>query len=180
MSIPGDKNPFTDMTGANCAEGQSGPVWFLAGGPGATPPTRLCTVPAGKALFFPLVNAFFGSGVFDCDPTVPGVICNLATLRAAAAASMDAVALHAEIDGKPLQRLNDQRVTSPAFAITYPENGSQGVAAGTYSPNVGDGYWLMLAPLRPGAHSLHFRADITGGPFAPGVIEATYHLTVAP
>src|SRR5215831_17578658 len=31
MSIPSDKNPNLDPTGAHCAEGQIGPVWFLAG-----------------------------------------------------------------------------------------------------------------------------------------------------
>src|SRR4029078_3606185 len=31
MSIPMEKNPANDTTGINCAENQSGPVWFLAG-----------------------------------------------------------------------------------------------------------------------------------------------------
>ena len=31
LSIPGPVNPNLDTTGANCAQGQSGPVWFLAG-----------------------------------------------------------------------------------------------------------------------------------------------------
>src|SRR4029077_20020533 len=31
LSIPGPVNTNLDTTGANCAQGQSGPVWFLAG-----------------------------------------------------------------------------------------------------------------------------------------------------
>lgn len=180
LSLPADKNPFTDTTGANCAEGQSGPVWFLAGAPGDAPPTRLCTVPTGKALFFPILNAVFGSSIFDCEPTVPGVTCNLATLYGAAAGAVDAVTMSVEIDGKSIRDLNGRRVASPAFTVTYPQDSSTGVASGSYSPNVTDGYWLMIAPLRPGAHTLHFKGAFTGGPFAGALIEVTYQLTVAP
>src|SRR5215211_1598771 len=47
-SIPLDRNPAADETGENCDEGQSGPVWFLAGTFGG-PNERVCTIPAGKA-----------------------------------------------------------------------------------------------------------------------------------
>lgn len=181
LSIPAATNPATDTTGANCGESQSGPVWFLAGtfgGPAAV--IRHCNVPAGKALFFPLENGVFGAGVGDCEPTAPGVVCNLATLRMAAAASMDALTLEASLDGKPLDDLHGQRVQSPVLTLTYPPGNVVGVAQGTYAPNVVDGYWLMLAPLRDGGHTLHFKAKVTGGVFAGTVIEVTYHLTVAP
>ncbi len=55
LSEPKATNPVIDPNGADCAEGQSGKVWFLAGSP--TPVTRNCTVPAGKALFFPVINS---------------------------------------------------------------------------------------------------------------------------
>ena len=35
MGIPTPNNPIPDKTGANCAQQQSGPVWFLAGSNGA-------------------------------------------------------------------------------------------------------------------------------------------------
>jgi hypothetical protein len=179
LSIPATTNPALDTTGAECGEGQAGPVWFLAGTFGGSV-TRSCTVPVGKALFFPIVNGFFGAGVFDCFPTVPSVTCNLTTLRVAAAASMDAVTLEAHIDGKLLPNLSGQRVQSPEFTITYPDDNVFGIQSGTYVPNVADGYWLMLAPLSAGAHTIHFKGEITGGVFAGTVIEATYHLTVEP
>src|SRR5690242_6912625 len=31
LSIPIDKNPLKDNTGKDCSQGQSGPIWFLAG-----------------------------------------------------------------------------------------------------------------------------------------------------
>src|SRR5262249_7983648 len=55
LSIPAATNPNLDTTGANCGMGQAGPVWFLAGAFGGTF-TRFCTVPAGKALFFAILN----------------------------------------------------------------------------------------------------------------------------
>jgi len=186
LAIPAATNPaLEETTGAHCAEGQAGPVWFLAGTFGGEPVTRQCTVPAGKALFFPLANGLFGAGVLDCEPTGAGS-CNLVTLRAAAAASMDAVELHASLDGEPLPRLLHQRVQSPVVTLTYPEDNLAtvltGVAipGGTYTPHVVDGYWLLLAPLSPGAHTLSFKAEITGGVFAGFVADVTYHLTIGP
>jgi hypothetical protein len=71
-------------------------------------------------------------------------------------------------------------VQSPVFSVTLPEGNVVGtdVPSGTYAPMVADGYWLMLVPLSAGAHTIHFKGSITGGPFAGTVIEVTYDLTV--
>jgi hypothetical protein len=59
---PTSKNPFLDVTGVNCAVGQSGHVWFLAGtffvGPATSPVVRTCTIPAGERLFFSVGSSF--------------------------------------------------------------------------------------------------------------------------
>ena len=120
LSIPAATNPILDETGANCTEGQIGQVWFLAGSFGGTF-DRVCTVPPGKALFFVILNAAFGAAVGDCEPTNPGVPCDVTALRAAAAASLDSVTIEASIDGVPLLNLNDYRVQSPVFSVTLPE-----------------------------------------------------------
>ena len=180
LSIPAATNPVLDETGAHCAEGQSGPVWFLAGSFFGGTFERTCTVPPDKALFFPIVNAAFGAAVFDCEPTQPGVPCNITALRAAAAASMDPVTIEASIDGVPVPQLRDFRVQSPVFSVTLPEGNVVAVPSGTYAPMVSDGYWLMLAPLSAGAHTIHFKNEITGGPFAGTATEVTYHLTIGP
>jgi hypothetical protein len=180
LSIPAATNPVLDETGAHCAEGQSGPVWFLAGSFFGGTFERACTVPPDKALFFPIVNAAFGAAVFDCEPTQPGVPCNITVLRAAAAASMDPVTLEASLDGVPVRQLREFRVQSPVFSVTLPEGNVVGVPSGTYAPMVSDGYWLMLAPLSAGAHTIHFKNEITGGPFAGTATEVAYHLTIGP
>ncbi len=177
FSIPLDKNPLLDDTGANCAEGQNGPVWFLSGTGGGSA-TRRCTIPLGKSIFLPVVTVVAGSGVFDCDPTVSGVPCDVPALRTLLASLLDnPTLLEADVDGLPLQNLNAYRAISPEFSITYPANSYTGVAEGTYTPQVCDGYWIMLAPLSAGNHTIRVRGiiDFFGSPFES---EATYNLTV--
>ena len=72
LAIPVANHPLFDKGGCNV--GQSGPVWFLGGKVCSTgdptcdssSATRTCTVPAGKALFFPLLNSFWIQ--FPTDP----------------------------------------------------------------------------------------------------------------
>src|SRR5207253_9640148 len=63
-SLPVDHHPLFDT--AHCSAGQSGKVWFLGASfaPTATGSaqvvaiaTRHCTIPAGTALFFPILNS---------------------------------------------------------------------------------------------------------------------------
>jgi len=60
VSVPVKKSPFIDPTGENCDQGQSGPVWFLAGtfvaeqdqsGAVVGAATRNCNIPVRKAIF---------------------------------------------------------------------------------------------------------------------------------
>src|SRR5437773_9144834 len=51
---PTNTNIATDTSGKYCALDQSGPLWYLAGTAGGAV-VRSCSVPAGKALFFPLI-----------------------------------------------------------------------------------------------------------------------------
>jgi hypothetical protein len=178
LSIPEDINPGFDTTGANCDEGQAGPVWFLAGTFTGGNVTRTCTIPAGKALLFAIWTGLFGSGVFDCDPTVPGVLCNMNALRIASIGSMDQVTLRARLDGMPIRNLRGQRVSSTELTLTIPENNFLDIDPGTYTPQVSDGYWVLLKPLSPGEHILSFGGSITGGPFEGQSYELTYHLTI--
>ena len=50
------------------------------------------------------------------------------------------------------------------------------VPAGTYSPFVGDGFYLMLKPLTPGQHTLRFHGSV---PAASFTVDIVYHLTVS-
>ena len=173
LSIPAATNPNLDPTGANCGEGQTGQVWFLAGTFGGSF-TRTCTVPAGKALLFPILNTVFGQGVGDC--TGPSD-CNVTALRALAAAAEDnPMTLMVSIDGRNVKNLSQFRVTSPVFNYFLPADNILGISSGTYGPLVSDGYWLLLKPLSPGTHTIHFKG-VSNSAFES---EVTYNLTVEP
>ena len=86
--------------------------------------------------------------------------------------------LTCELDGKPVQHFEFYQFESPLFIWgPLPAGNLFGdpvdFPAGLTSPSVSDGYYLMLEPLLPGSHTLHF----TGG--VPGFeLDITYHLTV--
>jgi len=176
LSIPADRNPVTDTTGDFCAEGQSGKVWFLAGTFG-TSETRSCTIPAGKALFFPIINGESSKiqGYGDTEEV----------LREDATATADAITfVEVIVDGKKLQtELQTEpnlgyRVQSGLFTIWLPPDNVLEIPTeeGVSSIAVADGYWIMLAPLSVGEHTIHIHGEV--GSFF--VTEVTYELTVVP
>ena len=166
------QNPVLDTTGDNCATGQSGHVWFLAGtfGTGNPPVTRTCSIPSGRMLFFPVGNGFCAGDGFDfageraCATQFAATLVNYAV----------------EVDGVPIQGLGSNlfdspyRALSPEWDLVLGQDNIFGAPAGTYTPGAGDGVYVMLAPLTPGEHLIHIHADFTTG----GQIDATYHLTV--
>jgi hypothetical protein len=190
---PGSTNPLVDPTGAGCRVGQSGPVFFLVGtnGPGAATRDQ-CTVPAGKGLFFPLLNVFDVHVSCDVAPTLcdtndtPAKIWNDLQNNLGFAAS----GLHATIDKIPVGNLDPAttpyracagpvaRCSAPDFSMTFPGDNLFGLPAGTYAPAVADGFYLLLAPLPPGAHTISFGGSGTfaGGAFS---VDVTYNLTVS-
>lgn len=190
-SLPADHHPLFDT--ADLSTGQSGHVWFLGGtffvnttqtGDFLGVANRSGRVPAGTALFFPLLNA-------ECS-TAEGLGTTEAELRACARGSVDGTtSLKAAIDGHPVHNLFDQRATSPLFTYgPVPANNvfqalGEDVPAGTTSPAAADGYYLMLGPLSVGKHTLHFVAvSVTGqkpdGSPLTTTEDITYHLTVVP
>lgn len=178
MAVPAATNPNLDTTGANCGVGQVGPVWFLAGAFGGSF-NRTCTVPAGKALLLTPLTQLNGSGAFDCEPTAPG-LCNLNSLRALAAAFADnPTTLEVVVDGHRLKNVGRYRIQSPAFSITYPEGAVFGLPSGTLMPNVSDGYWLLLAPLSVGTHTITLMA-VTNPEVGSFPVKVIWHLTITP
>jgi hypothetical protein len=96
--------------------------------------------------------------------------------------------LSCEIDGVPVKNLEQYRVQSPLFTYgPLPEDNvlefwGYTAPAGSTSPAVSDGVFLMLAPLSAGQHTIH----IGGSLFIPEwdnysfVIDVNYKLTVQP
>ena len=169
--FPLETNPLIDTTGELADQGQSGRVWFLAGNIGGTA-VRECTVPPGKLIFFPIIN--FNAFAPEDAPDLEGV-------RFIANVSIDAVdILEVEIDGVPVTDLYAYRGQSPpgGYVQLMPADGLApgfGLVPGDRDPSVTDGYWIMLAPLHPGEHVVHFRGGIT----AVFEVDLTYFLTVS-
>jgi hypothetical protein len=189
-------HPLVDLTGVQCGVRQSGPVWFLGGaffelGTSAlsTIVRNDCTVPSSKALFFPLLNAEC-TEVEGPENGCGGTEQESRTIITSAINGVGSLA--ADVDGVPIQISAEFRVGSadkPTFCVTLPPDdvlsfigeGPGGFDSGThFTPGtscstVDDGYYVMLAPLSKGQHTVHFHGEI---PAASFTLDVTYHLTV--
>jgi hypothetical protein len=193
FGVPKDQNlqnpdPTADP---DCAAGQTGNVWFLSGeigfGPGTLIGQRSCTIHRGVFVFYPLVNCEWDNVGYGGPPTKYTV----SQLRAfcdpnGTTNPINTSTLFATVDGVAVTNLSIYRAVSPVFSYTvppYPNNiqslfgavipGSSWPTT-TVSPAIADGYYLMLAPLAPGPHTLTF------GGGDPSVFreEMTYTITV--
>jgi hypothetical protein len=135
---PCNINPVFDTTGANCGlEQRASPIFFLAGAATTDAVTRTCTVPAGKAIFFPVINVecstveappFFGSNAQELRECATRLI-----------NGVDEGALTALIDGKEVQNRQDFRAQSLFFDFTLPPENFLGLAGVTSGSAVSDG-----------------------------------------
>ena len=168
LSFPVATSPFFDTTGANCGAGQSRPqrVFFLVGSLNSDPVQRdQCVAPAGKALFFPMINRVD----VNVDHQTPR------ELRQEIKPILDAAHdLFATIDEVQVANPRAFRSQSAVFRLNLPDDNLFGLPAGTYRPAVADGYYVLVAPLAPGRHTITF-----GGVDGTGLSQhITYHLTV--
>jgi len=173
FSMPEPINPMIDDTGRNCANNQTGPVWLLAGtGGGAV--SRECTIPSDKGILVPIINV-------ACDSATEPTLDTEAELRACAKADQDTViGKEITVDGLNVGNLDRYRFQSPLFNLTYAENNIAGVAPQT-AKAVSDGFWILLEPLSPGIHEIHFKAllgDLTATGTMNFALDVTYLLTV--
>lgn len=170
LSQPTATNPLLDTTGANCGAGQSGQTWFLAGTLGGPPVTRSCTVPYGKTLVFPILNAAYFA--FTTDPPDQKTE---TFLRSQVTYVEQATNLAAEVDGLPVINPSRYLEKSVIFGVTLPENNIYGLPAGfELNPSVDEGYYVAVQPLTLGSHKIHFHGELPGG----FVTDVTYDLTV--
>lgn len=174
LLFPYSSSPYTDAT--DCNDGQGGPVFFLVGGPG-NPTVRSCTIPAGKALFVPIINV-------ECSSVEPPPFEGLNAQEARGCAASwnggtDIKKLKFTIDGKKVKNLGDFRIQSPYFYFNgMPSSDNFLGAAKTEGYSMSDGYWVMVKPLSPGTHVIHFEGTWTSGPGDGYAQNVTYNLTV--
>ena len=198
LSVPDNKypaqsgnqrvNPLKDTTGAQCSAHQIGDVWFLAGS-WVGPVTRSCTIPAGKALYVPLIdNVYVG---FLSDPPEQ----RTEQFAHSNAACTEPAVISASLDGIPVKDpttffTGSSGSQSPAFNVQMPFGTAQGgpgnlleslgfkikdVPEWFLSPSAEQGYYLFYNALPPGTHTLRWKAS---GCTAGGAQDVTYNLTV--
>jgi hypothetical protein len=178
---PDDSNPVADMTGEICGKNQNhSDVWFLAGTFGGRAERR-CTIPAGKAIFFPIINDLISYAEYNFLVTE-------ADLRAYAKSDLDQATIYnALVDGLELRNLEKYRVQSQLFSFRMPPH-KLGEKFICQSQGISEGYWVFLRPLRVGQHTIHFVGEklkfdeIRHSNFKAGKpkfrVEVTYYLTV--
>jgi len=171
-SFPRADVPFLNTGGTvDVTAHQTGHVWFLAGSNSSPTIRSAMTVPTGVQLFFPManfVNDYPCPSEFGFEPP-PGETLEHFLQRTGNEALdffvPDPTTLFAEIDGVPLKSLAVYRATSDLFHFTADPALSTFLdpcITGSVQDGVSIGYWLLLTPLTPGMHTLHFGAPTFG------------------
>ncbi|MDC3960440.1 hypothetical protein KEG38_41690 [Polyangium jinanense] len=195
FAIPKAENPILD---GPCEGHQMGDVFFLAGNVGGQT-TRACAVPAGKAIFFPIVNSIS----WACPEYVdnPDLTCEMLTSEPVAHDNASSffndyeVTMTLEIDGNAIKDLDDRRAHTATFDDPTPNQAEDvfgticsgpirentcDVPVGSKRIAAADGYWVMLKPLPAGEHEVQFTGKIVLSPDQTFELDVTYNLTVAP
>jgi len=147
--------PYLDPDGRLCDMGQDGPVWFLAGTDGSFVAQRECVVPEGKHLLLPIINMIIHTP-YRVRPGVEVATCD--ELKADIAVNNDhLVSAVVMIDGVLVDDPRRYRVRSngcfPLHAQPIDEEGVVMPSAAS------DGYWLLVAPLPRGRHTISVGAN---------------------
>lgn len=174
-------NPILDTNGMCAHEGQAGPVFYIGGGVTTSGTsnyfTRRVTISSDLYVLFPCIN-YSGENIGRAVPLsaqeLRDEVVILVSLTLEARADVDGVEI-------PADRI--LRLLAPVFSYTVPDGDNIFRYFGLDTPGqivdpaVSDGYWVMLPPLSPGTHVVHFRGVAGPSPFNVGH-DATYYLTV--
>lgn len=161
-TFPRGASPVADTSGAQCAARQDGDVWFLATSDGTAPVARICTIPAGKTLFVPIAGVLERSGNKEPD-------CASMARVAADNLTRHVGAISMSIDGLRIDNLESHRLaTGTCFAL-----GARQVPHVAAKTAVADGWYVMLAPLPAGPHTIAIESRFDATP-----VSTTYRLDV--
>jgi hypothetical protein len=150
FSIPKDCNPITDKTGENCAKGQKGPVWNLAGTTENTfHAERSCVIPRQKSILFPIIVSQFS---LTEKPTMT----DRELVRFTAKDIDQASFLEVIIDDLHLTDLSKFRVQSFFDLDLVVEGNIWNIQPGP-TKAASDGFWVFLKPLSEGKHTISFQ-----------------------
>jgi hypothetical protein len=154
LSIPKKNNPSLDEKGKYCSTNQNDQnVWFLTGTFGNVHPiNRKCSIPEGRAIFFPILVKE-DSLAEDSDLKT-----ELELTKRSRDATNRLIHMEATVDGEKADQLENYRVQSEVFDLTFPEDNVYDVTPGP-TRAVCDGYWLFIKPLQVGKHQLYFKGE---------------------
>ena len=119
--------------------------------------------------FFPLANTIWVT--YPTDP--PTTIQEIRDALSFVNSLITDVAC--EVDGVSVKSPLNYVEQTPVFTVAVPANNIYGIDAGSYSPCVDEGYYLMLAPLKSGQHTIRFKSNHV---FFGTVLDITYRITV--
>ena len=161
LGIPAASSPLTDTDGSRANLNNNGSVFFLAGSLMGGNVSRTIAVPAGKPLFFPILNNVY---VFTpetgeaCDGVADPVGCALPWIDMSGATN-----LHATLNGQNLLTHSSYRQTSLALStVNLPKDSILGGLDEGDHAFVTDGYWVALEPLPTGSYTLAFGGQSSG------------------
>jgi hypothetical protein len=190
LGIPVAAHPFNPDLNLDCSTEQSGQVWFL----GSTIVSeqispeysvaradRTCSVPSGKAIFFPVLNVECSQLEGNGDTYEALSECTDFYMRRA-------VNMSVKVDGVEVTNLQKYRQKSPLFTFQLPEDNFLGIdiaTQGSESISVADGVYIMLAPPSTGVHTVQFAGDFIFNEAEDGFdfhfeVDINYELTVGP
>lgn len=148
LELPADKNPVPAGP-TECATYRVGDVMLVAV-PSLMYGVELhCEAPVGSMIFLEVLDA-------ECSTLEPPPFngANQEELTACAR-SLTPTDLQASIDGVPIEHPQQYISVSPMYDFVVPANNVLGVRGSQAGKSVAYGAYLMLAPLKPGAHSIH-------------------------
>lgn len=184
-SVPDDGNHPLKVAGQmDCSRGQEGDVWFLGGIYGGSGQlTRECTIPEGKALFFPIVNIICSPFTDDFPEVLLACAANPGDVYEF---GFHMYPVKATVDGKPIGGLERfytlSKETFDLGPLPYPNIFDDPLDA--VAPGATGGYYLLMPPLPEGEHVIYFNGgydldfDFDGTADYTSTQEITYILEV--
>ena len=158
LGIDKDENPLNDQTGEKCATGQlnsNSSVFYLTFNNGGTT-ERICKVPAGSALFVPVMQVEISNK--DLPDATPQ------DLKEAAKEDQDSVnSLYLKIGDKEynLNELQKYRNPTDVFDVNYADDGIFGIVEGGPTKVAADGFYVITEPLQKGNHTVHYKSSLS-------------------
>ena len=148
-SFPKGHQPADDQTGSICMQNQYDSVIMLTGSSQDKPIKRLGEVPSGKYIFIPVLVS-----LAEDAELAQGLNCKALMLTVQNTMPKDLSSIYVKIDGKTIPDMKSFRQTIGCYLLN------------TYSGKpfaASDGYWVMLRPLAPGKHTIHFGGRLPDG-----------------